>query len=156
MFRLTREVRFAINSADDRTPDRPPTNSYAGYPSLSGLGHYFTLAVTLAGDLHPQSHYLENIKQIDQVVRRLAIPLFDRTIRQHPDRFGAPLLAETFDLHKTLEPNDGPAQIVRWDSLGTLRLLLALEDEFGLHLPENALYGVTSVSAVIDVIEQAT
>jgi len=98
MFRLSREVRFAINTADDRTPDRPPTNSYAGYPSLSGLGHYFTLAVTLAGDLHPQSHYLENIKQIDQVVRRLAIPLFDRTIRQHPDRFGAPLLAETFDL----------------------------------------------------------
>ena len=66
------------------------------------------------------------------------------------------VIAETFDLHKPLEPTDGPAQIVRWDSLGTLRLLLALEDEFGLHLPENALYGVSSVSAVIDVIEQAS
>jgi acyl carrier protein len=66
------------------------------------------------------------------------------------------VIAETFDLHKPLEPSDGPAQIVRWDSLGTLRLLLALEDEFGLHLPENALYGVTSVSGVIDVIEQAS
>ena len=66
------------------------------------------------------------------------------------------VIAETFDLHKPLEPTDGPAEIVRWDSLGTLRLLLALEDEFGLHLPENALYGVTSVSAVIEVIEQAS
>ena len=66
------------------------------------------------------------------------------------------VIAETFDLHKPLEPSDGPAQIVRWDSLGTLRLLLALEDEFGLHLPENALYGVTSVTGVIEVIEQAS
>ena len=66
------------------------------------------------------------------------------------------VIAETFDLHKPLEPSDGPTQIVRWDSLGTLRLLLALEDEFGLHLAENALYGVTSVSAVIDVIEAAS
>jgi acyl carrier protein len=63
------------------------------------------------------------------------------------------VIAETFDLHKTLEPTDGPAEIVRWDSLGTLRLLLALEDEFDLHLPENALYAVTSVNGVIDVIE---
>lgn len=66
------------------------------------------------------------------------------------------VIAETFDLNKPLEPSDGPTQIVRWDSLGTLRLLLALEDEFDLHLPENALYGVTSVSGVIDVIEQAS
>jgi acyl carrier protein len=66
------------------------------------------------------------------------------------------VIAETFDLHKPLDPTDGPAQIVRWDSLGTLRLLLALEDEFGLHLPENALYGVTTVSGVIDLIDEAT
>jgi acyl carrier protein len=66
------------------------------------------------------------------------------------------VIAETFDHQKPLEPSDGPTQIVRWDSLGTLRLLLALEDEFDLHLPENALYGVTTVAAVIDVIEQAS
>jgi len=66
------------------------------------------------------------------------------------------VIAETFDMHRPIEPSDGPTQIVRWDSLGTLRLLLALEDEFGLHLPENALYGVTSVSGVIDVIEEAS
>jgi 6-pyruvoyltetrahydropterin/6-carboxytetrahydropterin synthase len=104
MFRLTREVRFAVNADADPSPDRPPTNSYAGYPSLSGLGHYFSLAVTLAGDVHPDSHYLENIKQIDQAVRRLAIPLFDRTVRHDHASFGAPLLAETFELLQNAWP----------------------------------------------------
>ncbi len=66
------------------------------------------------------------------------------------------VIAETFDLHRPLEPDDGPAQIVRWDSLGSLRLLLALEDEFGLRLAENALYGVTTVHGVIEVIERAS
>jgi acetyltransferase-like isoleucine patch superfamily enzyme/acyl carrier protein len=65
------------------------------------------------------------------------------------------VIAETFDVQRPLEPTDGPAQIVRWDSLGSLRLLLALEDEFGLHLPENALYGVATVHGVITVVEQA-
>jgi 6-pyruvoyltetrahydropterin/6-carboxytetrahydropterin synthase len=104
MFRLTREVRFAINAVDDRPLDRAPTNSYASYPSINGLGHYFTLAATLAGDLNPDSHYLENIKQIDQSVRRLAIPLFEKTVRHNPSRFGAPLLAETFDLLQNAWP----------------------------------------------------
>jgi acetyltransferase-like isoleucine patch superfamily enzyme/acyl carrier protein len=65
------------------------------------------------------------------------------------------VIAETFDVQRPLEPTDGPAQIVRWDSLGSLRLLLALEDEFGLHLPENALYGVASVAAVVGVVDSA-
>src|SRR5258706_5738240 len=104
MFRLTREGRFTTNAAEDRPLDRPATNSYAGYPSLNGLGHYFTLAVTLAGDLNPDSHYLENIKQIDQTVRQLAIPLFEQTVRHNPSRFGAPLLAETFDLVQNAWP----------------------------------------------------
>ena len=65
------------------------------------------------------------------------------------------VIAETFDVKHPLEPTDGPSRIVRWDSLGSLRLLLALEDEFGIRLPENALYGVTSVSGVIDVIESS-
>ncbi|HUO67332.1 MAG TPA: phosphopantetheine-binding protein, partial [Gammaproteobacteria bacterium] len=60
-----------------------------------------------------------------------------------------------FDVQRPLEPSDGPAQIVRWDSLGSLRLLLALEDEFGLHLPEDALYGVSSVAAVVGVVDSA-
>jgi 6-pyruvoyltetrahydropterin/6-carboxytetrahydropterin synthase len=131
MFRLTREVRFAINTAAGApAPERPPTNSYAGYPSLSGLGHYFTLAVTLAGDLDPDSHYLENIKQIDQTVRHLAIPFFDKTIRHAPSRFGAPLLAETFDLLKNAWP---PAR------LECLKLSLSPFCSLSLHATERPM-----------------
>ena len=69
MFRLTREVRFAINeSADDQTA-HPPTNSYAGYPSLNGLGKYYALQITLEAALDSNTGYLRNIKEIDQAVR---------------------------------------------------------------------------------------
>jgi 6-pyruvoyltetrahydropterin/6-carboxytetrahydropterin synthase len=74
MFRLTREVRFAINEVPDEQESHPPSNSYAGYPSLTGYGQYFRLQVTLQGDLDPASGYLRNIKDIDQRVREKIIP----------------------------------------------------------------------------------
>jgi 6-pyruvoyltetrahydropterin/6-carboxytetrahydropterin synthase len=69
MFNLTREVRFAINDPTDDQLHHPPTNSYGGYPSLNSLGRFFTVQVTLAGDLDPASQYVINIKQIDDAVR---------------------------------------------------------------------------------------
>ena len=69
MFRLTREVRFSINDLPDAQLDQPPTNSYGGYPSLTGFGQYFTIQVTLEGKLNPATGYLRNIKDIDQIVR---------------------------------------------------------------------------------------
>src|SRR5438874_1424239 len=69
MYRLTREVRFAFNDHDDQQWDRPPTNSYGGYPSLTGFGRYLALRVTLRGELHPASQYLINIKEIDEAIR---------------------------------------------------------------------------------------
>src|SRR5437763_1963044 len=75
MVRRTREVRFAVNpgEADDQLR-QSPTNSYGGYPSLTGYGPFLTLAVTLAGELDPQTGYLRNIKDIDDAVRRHVIP----------------------------------------------------------------------------------
>jgi 6-pyruvoyltetrahydropterin/6-carboxytetrahydropterin synthase len=76
MFRLTRDVRFAINDEgdDDAQLQRSPSNSYGGYPSLVGYGRFYSLAVTLAGELDPQTGYLRNIKDIDDAVRRHVIP----------------------------------------------------------------------------------
>ncbi|MEA2711106.1 MAG: 6-pyruvoyltetrahydropterin/6-carboxytetrahydropterin synthase [Phycisphaerales bacterium] len=78
MFRLTREVRFAINDAggaeDDPQLSRPPSNSYGGYPSLVSYGRFYSLAVTLAGELNPATGYLRNIKDIDDAIRRHVIP----------------------------------------------------------------------------------
>ena len=69
MYRLTREVRFAINPVPDEQLSGKPTNSYAGFPSLTGLGVFLAARVTLVGGLDPLSNYLENIKKIDDVVR---------------------------------------------------------------------------------------
>jgi len=75
MFRLTREVRFAVNDGDaDPQLSQPPTNSYGGYPSVVGYGRFYSLAVTLAGELDPATGYLRNIKDIDDAVRRHVIP----------------------------------------------------------------------------------
>jgi 6-pyruvoyltetrahydropterin/6-carboxytetrahydropterin synthase len=75
MFRLTREVRFAVNDGEtDIQLSAPPSNSYGGYPSLVGYGRFYSLAVTLAGELDPATGYLRNIKDIDDAVRRRVIP----------------------------------------------------------------------------------
>jgi len=60
------------------------------------------------------------------------------------------VVAETFSVGLP-EPGDGPAEIPAWDSLGTLRLLLALEEEFGAVLPE-ALGDAGSVRELCDVV----
>jgi 6-pyruvoyltetrahydropterin/6-carboxytetrahydropterin synthase len=74
MFRLTREVRFAVNPIVDDQPARAPSNSYGGFPSLTGIAPYLRLQVCLQGNLHPQSCYLLNIKEIDQIVRQSLVP----------------------------------------------------------------------------------
>jgi 6-pyruvoyltetrahydropterin/6-carboxytetrahydropterin synthase len=73
MLRLTREVRFAINEPGDDQLGRPPTNSYAGFPSLNGLGRFYAVQVTLQGQLNPHSNYLLNIKDVDHAVRQRVI-----------------------------------------------------------------------------------
>jgi 6-pyruvoyltetrahydropterin/6-carboxytetrahydropterin synthase len=75
MFLLTREVRFALNPHIDEQLSHKPTNSYAGYPSLIGFGHYYALQITLAGALDPSSQYLRNIKEIDEIIRREGIAI---------------------------------------------------------------------------------
>jgi 6-pyruvoyltetrahydropterin/6-carboxytetrahydropterin synthase len=93
MFRLTREVRFAVNYSSDDQDERPPSNSYAGYPSLNGLGYFLVLRATIAGEVEARSSYLANIKDIDRKLRENAIPRFADTIRRTPQRFGASELA---------------------------------------------------------------
>jgi acyl carrier protein len=65
------------------------------------------------------------------------------------------IVAETFMVDRPLEASDGPEEIRAWDSLGSLRLLLALEDELHVVLPDDALYGVRSVADVADVMVRA-
>ena len=104
MFRLTREVRFAINRDRDEQLAHRPANSYGGYPSLRGFGAYLTLQISLSGPLDPASNYLVNIKHIDAVVRERAIA-FVAAAAQGP-RFTTPEQAVTglFDLLRSSWP----------------------------------------------------
>jgi 6-pyruvoyltetrahydropterin/6-carboxytetrahydropterin synthase len=99
MFRLTREVRFALNDLPDEQLKSPPSNSFGGYPSLRGFGQYFTIAVTLEGELDPRSCYLRNIKDVDRVVRDKIIRRIEtaKTSRRLDDHFFEELFAVLCD-----------------------------------------------------------
>jgi acetyltransferase-like isoleucine patch superfamily enzyme/acyl carrier protein len=66
------------------------------------------------------------------------------------------VVAETFAVDRRVHMDDGPGKIARWDSLGQLRLLLALEDEFGVTLDERAIHGAQTVAELVDVVARAT
>lgn len=50
-------------------------------------------------------------------------------------------------------PQDGPDQLEQWSSLGTLQLLLALEDDFGLSLREEQVANARAVADLISLVE---
>ena len=98
MHLLTRQVRFGINDVVDSDGDGPPTNSYAGYPTLNGFGRYLSLDVTLRGDPCPASNYVINIKDIDEAVRKRAIPLVANAIRTGGGATPARVVRDVFNL----------------------------------------------------------
>ena len=101
MFRLRRDVRFAIDLTADRPP--PPTgrNGFAGKPPVTGIGQIcYVLGVTVAGE-PGGGGYLVNIKDIDSAVRDLAVGRVTRAVRHAcangHNRGGAGVLADAFD-----------------------------------------------------------
>lgn len=84
MFRLSREVRFAISPSAPLTMPHRPSNGYGGFPAMTGFGSFYRLVVSLEGELEPDSGYLLNIKNIDKAVRdRIARP---QAWPMNPDR----------------------------------------------------------------------
>ncbi len=104
MFRLTREVRFGINPEEAAPAARTPSNGFAGYPPLIGIGHYFTLEVTVVGDPSPETGCILNIKEIDQKVRELAIPTAVAFVRRGRLAGGAMLITCIYESLKDAWP----------------------------------------------------
>ena len=50
----------------------------------------------------------------------------------------------------------GPDDFAAWDSLGSLRLLLAIEDEFGLRLAEQEMVRVRTVADLAAAVQCAS
>jgi 6-pyruvoyltetrahydropterin/6-carboxytetrahydropterin synthase len=86
MFRLSREIRFAINPEPDDQHLSAVHNSFGGFPSLLGIGYFLSLEVTLLGEPDRNSGCVRNIKEIDKAVRERAIPLAAASVRR--GRFG--------------------------------------------------------------------
>ena len=101
MFRLRRDVRFAIDLTADRPPPPRGRNGHAGKPPVTGVGQlFYTLGITVAGE--PNAHgYLVNIKQIDAATRDLAVGRISRDVAlactSGQMRGGAGVLADAFD-----------------------------------------------------------
>lgn len=105
VFQLSREVRFAVNAIDDNQLSSAPSNSFGGYPSLTGAGQVLSVRVTLAGNPDPQTSYLLNIKDIDDTVRRRLIPLVAERFRTGKFGGGGNVMRELFELLRSGWPN---------------------------------------------------
>jgi maltose O-acetyltransferase len=55
------------------------------------------------------------------------------------------VVAETFDIDGPVSSSWGPGQISMWNSLGHLRLVLAVQDHFGVHVTEQDILSITSI-----------
>lgn len=65
------------------------------------------------------------------------------------------VVAETFALRSTPDPDRLPESVEGWDSLGTLNLLLSLEEAFDVKLSGEELFRLRSVGELLEVIEDA-
>ena len=67
-----------------------------------------------------------------------------------------PLLVQSvLGLPAAPEPDQGPDQISAWDSLGALRLVLALEEQFAITLTEDEIRTARSVRDIADRVKAA-
>jgi 6-pyruvoyltetrahydropterin/6-carboxytetrahydropterin synthase len=82
--RLGRHVRFSVNLFLDR--HGPGFNSYASKPAGEGLSLFLELTVELAGPPRSETGLLVNVSDIDQTVRRYAVPVFTERIDAHVRR----------------------------------------------------------------------
>jgi 6-pyruvoyltetrahydropterin/6-carboxytetrahydropterin synthase len=115
MVRLGRQVRFSVTPFLDR--HSPGFNSYASRPAGEGLSLFLELAVELVGAPQPETGLLVNVSDIDQAVRRHAVPVFLERIAEHLRRgehIGLPRIAALLDAVRAhLRGKFGPARVVR-------------------------------------------
>jgi maltose O-acetyltransferase len=67
----------------------------------------------------------------------------------------AELIQRVLGLALRPAPTLGPREIPEWDSLGTLRLLLAIEETYGVTIREEEVHSARTVAALTDLVETA-
>jgi acetyltransferase-like isoleucine patch superfamily enzyme len=66
------------------------------------------------------------------------------------------LVMRVLGLSRVPDFHAGPSQIPEWDSLGALRLIVALEETFGVSLSEEQAKAVQSIRQLLDHVEAAS
>ena len=104
MFELSRDVRFAIDPTRGGAVSAVGPNGTAGKPPVARLGEcFYTLTITVAGEPGAGSGYLLNIKDVDAVVRDVAIPIIAEAAARG-DGGGNALVAAFDALRKSFPP----------------------------------------------------
>ncbi len=80
MHKLTRQVRFSINPF--LAEQREGFNSYTSKPAGDGLSIFLELSVEVIGEVEPSTGFVVNVTDIDNNVRKFAVPVFTEQIQQ--------------------------------------------------------------------------
>lgn len=72
MIVLSREIRFAL-VPPDRINERSQANSWAGWPATNLVVPHLVLRCEVEGEPDPQTGYLCNIKEIDDLLRSIVV-----------------------------------------------------------------------------------
>lgn len=94
---LTRTVRFAVNPPLPSVPRTVAKNGYAGQPPVIGLGRHYELDVSCRGVPDPRTGYLFDIKEVDRLVRDIAIPVITEVCNSSAPTSPAVVLAGLLD-----------------------------------------------------------
>ncbi|MCE9618722.1 MAG: 6-carboxytetrahydropterin synthase [Planctomycetes bacterium] len=79
---LCRTVRFALSPVHPVELTSPRSNAYAAWPTAEGWHAHVSLEIAIAGEPDPRTGYLISIQEIDDIARRTALPLLDRSFRE--------------------------------------------------------------------------
>ena len=55
-----------------------------------------------------------------------------------------------------IDMNSSPASIASWDSLNHMQLVFALEEEYAVTFTEEQIADMTTYSAIVSVVDEAT
>lgn len=106
---LTREVRFSVDRdwAGHVEFSRSITNSWGGWPSAVGIVPFLRLRATVCGRPDARTGYLLNIRILDDLLRRYAIPHTAEQLRLNGWRMRAErLLSEVWmHIHPRMPPH---------------------------------------------------
>ena len=98
MHTLSRQIRLSIDPFS--TEQAMGYNSYASKPGAEGLSFYFSLWVDLESELNPDTGFVVNVSEIDNVVRQKVFPVFKRDISAAMENKHSLSLTELVDILK--------------------------------------------------------